>query len=299
MGDMGDMRGQEAREDCNADDAQRELSDQLTQALERMIIREGDDNRLVLQGDRGYISVRSGQGEEEAQISLASGRSLDRSLTEEEAQRLYDRGFRRKSAAHPFTRVDSVVNEGRRASLSDELIEIAQDLYLTAVSAARLHTRFGDRPELNGARLVDAMRRLSKQRDMSSRQKVYWAVIRADVLLALQEPPPESLTRERGRAQWVEVGLNQIKDISSSVSPRDFKELTGYRSLAIFSDPDALEHVDPRGTHWVRAPGRLVISLALEQGWDSLLINPYGAVGGEFYRNELSSIIEGLERMGW
>lgn len=285
----------------NINDKERyaELAVQLPQRLLKLTHEGGDDNRLVIQGDRGYLAARGSLDESTLQIILAAGRSLEKALNQEEAQRLHDLGFRRKSAAHPFTRDSTPTDHASRETLTHELLEIAQELYISDWSDVALFERQGDRPQLNNKKLIDAMRLLSKQRDMSARQKVYWAVIRAEMLLALEAPPPPSLTQERGRSQWVEAGLSKVSEISSSVKLHDFRAITGYRSAAIFSDAEALEGVDPRGTHWVRLPGRLAISLALEQGWDSLLINPHGAIGGELYRNELVSILEGLERMGW
>ena len=70
-----------------------------------------------------------------------------------------------------------------------------------------------------------------------------------------------------------ESGLNNIQHISSSLSLKSFKDITGYRSVAIFTDSDALDLVDPRGVETVILPGRLAI-MALAQCEDSLLINP-------------------------
>ena len=268
----------------------------VVERLIRVVSEGGSDNRLVLQGDRGYLLVKGEYGESDVLIKAAAGRSLDRVLNEDEVSRLYHAGFRRKNAALPFERVVTIEHQAQRIELAQEMITLFCELYASHLGDMSLQERFTDQVEINDQRLREAMRRLSKQRDMSARQKVYWAVVRADVLLALSEPPPQSLYHERGRAQWVESGLDRIENISSSVSLQSFAEVTGYRSAAIFSTQNALEATDPRGINWVRLPGKLAISLALAQGWDSLLINPYNQVGGEFYRNELMSIMEGLKQ---
>ena len=271
----------------------------LTQALLRMTSEGGTDNRLVIQGDRGYILLRGEMGEDDIVIKAAAGRSLDRLLNEDEVKKLYHADFRRKNAALPFERTVTIANEEQRGQLAQELVALFSELYISQLSTGSLRERFGDRIELSNHRLTESMKRLSTRRDMSSRQKVYWGVVRSDVLLALSEPPPKSLTHERGRNQWVEAGSEKITAISDSITLQSFKEVTGYRSASIFSDLAALEAADPRGINWVRLPGRLAISLVLAQGWDSLIINPHNSVGGELYRNELTSIMEGLERLGW
>lgn len=282
------------------DDVEREeLCMMLSDLLETAYRTGGDHNRIILQGDRGYLALSSSCGESEAELILAAGRSLTQSLTEEEAQKLYDQGFRRKSAAHPFVRTVNMGDQASREALVQEILNFAHPLYLSHWREGNIESRLGDRPELQSGRLVESMRKLSKLRDMSSRQKMYWSVIRTEVLLALNEAPPKSLAKERGRTQWVESGLTDVESISSSIRPRSFKDLTGYQSAAIFSDIESFEHIDPRGIYWVQIPGRLAISLTLAWGWDSLLINPHGKIGGELYRNELSSIVEGLKQQGW
>ena len=270
----------------------------IVQVLIRMVNEGGEDNRLVIQGDQGYLLVQGKAGKTEMLIKAAAGRSLERLLSEEEVKRLYESGFRRKNAALPFARTVMVEDQNGKSELALELMTLLTELYASHIDEVSLREKLGDRITLNPKRLIDAMRRLSTERDMSSRQKVYWAVIRSDVLLALSTYPAKNLIQEQGRIQWIKAGTAQISDISNSVSLRNFKDVTGYRSAAIFSDLDAFEAMDPRGLHCVRLPGRLAISLVLDQGWDSLLINPHNPVGGELYRNELVSIIEGLAKFG-
>lgn len=268
-------------------------------ALQRIKSRGGSLNRLTLQGDRGFIVVSGSRDEDEVQVSAAAGRCLDRRLSESEAQRLYELGFRRKNAALPYVRESTIDDRDDLEEMTQELLSLCLELYASSEEAIAIHERFGDRVEVSNPRLIEAMRRLSKERDMSSRQKVYWAVVRSEVLLALSSSPPQSILSDNGHAQWVETGLKEISHISSSVSLRDFKSITNYRSAAIFSDLDALDLIDPRGCDFIKLPGRLAILLALSQNWDSLLINPRSDVGGELYRNELASIRDGLKQMGW
>ena len=285
--------------DGNIMDERTQLQEAILGGLERVTQIGGSDNRLVIQGDRGFITVRGEQGDEDVLILAAAGRALDRSLKEAEAQQLYEAEFRRKTAALCFRKRQYLEDKTAYHDLSEELVDLCLSIYASEVNVVSIHERFGEAHSNANPRVIEAMKRLSKQRDMPSRQKVYWAIIRADVLLALSQPPPASLHSEVGRQQWIKAGLSDIKQVSSSVTLKVFKEITGYQSVSIFTDPEALDLIDPRGVEAIQVPGRLAILLALEQGWDSLLINPRSEVGGELYRNELQSIYDGLQQLGW
>ena len=208
-------------------DERTQLLEAVLGGLERITQIGGSDNRLVLQGDRGFIMVRGEQGEDDVKVLAAAGRVLDRTLEESEAQRLYEAGFRRKTAALCFKKEIYLEGQAERQTLSEELIDLCLSTYASGVDKLSVRERFGEAHSNANPRVIEAMKRLSKQRDMPSRQKVYWAIIRADVLLALSSPPPASLKSPNGRQQWIEAGLNDIKQISSSVNLKVFKEITG------------------------------------------------------------------------
>lgn len=275
------------------------LQTELEGALKRMISSGGSDNRITLQGGQGFIVIKGACDEEDVEVLIASGRTLNRQLDEADAQRLHVQGFRRKTAALPFQKLFCVDEHEQREALTELLIDLICSVYDNEISKISIREHFSDRIITDNNRLIEAMKTLSKKRDMSSRQKVYWAVVRSQVLLALDKSAPKSLKTDRGLQQWIESGLDDIQHISSSLSLKSFKDITGYRSMAIFTDSNALDLVDPRGVETVVLPGRLAIMLALAQSWDSLLINPRSDVGGELYKNELQSIVEGLEKMGW
>ena len=276
-----------------------EMQIMVEQKVTELLSREGSWNRLILEGDQGFIVIWGEEGETEVRIFAAAGRSLSRTLSKEEAQTLYEHGYRRKTAALCFSKLVDLDDKTEIKTLTQELCQLLQQLYLSSENTLKIEERFGNKIELNNQHLISAMKRLSKERSMSARQKAYWAIIRADVLLALKSDMPASLKTASGHQQWVQSGLEKISHISSSVTPKDFKYITNYPSAAIFTDHDALGLIDPRGAYAVKLPGRLAILLALEQGWSSLLINPRSDVGGELYRNELQSIQEGLKQLGW
>jgi hypothetical protein len=275
------------------------LLEAIVGGLERVTRLGGACNRLIIQGDQGFVVVRGVCDDEEVEVIAAAGRQLERKLSEAEAQQLYEVGFRRKTAALCWTKSTYLESSADREKIGEEILETTLSIYASKADVVSVHERFGDAYQNANPRVINAMRRLSKDRDMPSRQKVYWAIVRADVLLALDKAPPPSLNKESDRTRWVSAGLADISQVSSSVSLKSFKSITGYRSASIFTDPEALELIDPRGVNAILVPGRLALMLALEQGWDSLLINPRSEVGGELYRNELQSIHDGLKQLGW
>jgi hypothetical protein len=275
------------------------LLEAIVGGLERVTRLGGSSNRLIVQGDQGFMVVRGECGDEEVELIAAAGRQLERKQSEAEAQRLYEADFRRKTAASCWIKSAYLESSADREKLGEEIVEITLSAYASEADAISVHERFEDAYQNSNPRVINAMRRLSKDRDMPSRQKVYWAIIRADVLLALDKAPPSSLKKKADLERWVSAGLTDISQVSSSVSLKSFKSITGYRSASIFTDPEALELIDPRGVNAILVPGRLALMLALAQGWDSLLINPRSEVGGELYRNELQSIHDGLKQLGW
>ena len=276
-----------------------QLKESIATEIGQLLEEPEEDGRLVLQGDRGFMVIRSDGTDKHIILYAAAGRALDRSLDKEEAELLYQSGFRRRSAARSYQRRCALPDQIALDELAREVISVMNSLYVSADEEIKLMTRSMSRVDLSNTRLIQSMRRLSEQRDMSARQKLYWALIKSDVLLALRSPIPQVLTREAGRLQWVEAGIREPAEISETIEMMSFKEVTGYRSAAVFTDYELLDQLDPRGVNYVRLPGRLAIMLALHKKWDSLLINPRGEVGGELYRNELTSISEGLKQLGW
>lgn len=243
----------------------------LAAALGRLLTEGGGANRLTLEGERGFMVVSAARGGGVGRVQAAAMRG-GRDLSQEEAQRLYDLGFRRRTAADPFEQSLPMYGEADRLVLATLLSSLMGDLYLTTTSplTARLH--LGDAPALKGERLLEAMKRASEARDHSSRQSLYWAFVRGQLLLALDAPA----------------------DLLSTATPRSFKALTGYESAAVFTSWEEALRYDARGLDVVACGGRELLPLLLERGVGSLLINPRGRLGGEFYRNELASMDEAM-----
>jgi hypothetical protein len=247
----------------------------LAPTLARLLTEGGSGNRLTLEGDRGFMVVSAARGGGVGRVQAAAMRR-GRDLSEEEAQRLYDLGFRRRTAADPFEQSLPIYGEADRLVLGALLSTLMGDLYLThgAPLDARLH--LGDAPTLVAQRLQEAMKRASEARDNASRQSLYWAFVRGRLLLALDAPAEEL----------------------AGATPRSFKALTGYESAAVFTSWEESLRYDARGLDVVECGGRELLPLLLERGVGSLLVNPRGRLGGEFYRNELASMDEAMRAWG-
>ena len=118
------------------------------------------------------------------------------------------------------------------------------------------------------------MTHMSKERSSRARQKLYWAFVRAELLFAIERKSSED----------------------KQPTPFSFSELTGYKSAAVFTDIESMRLYDPRGLKYIKMNGREIARLLVERRQDSLLINPRGRCGGEFYRPELESIDEAMKR---
>ena len=246
-------------------------------AVARLLAEGGAHNRLVLEGARGFMVLSAARGGAVVRVQASASAEVAgarRELAEGEAQRLYDLGFRRRTAADPFEQSLPSYGEGDRLALAALTASLMGDLYLEgAPLSARLY--LGDAPQVDGARLSEAMRRASEARDHSSRQSLYWAFVRGRLLLAVEGPAEEGAPLSAAR-------------------PRSFKGLTSYESAAVFTGWEEALRYDARGLDVLECRGRELLPPLLERGVGSLLINPRGRLGGEFYRNELASMDEAM-----
>ena len=120
----------------------------------------------------------------------------------------------------------------------------------------------GEAENVENARLMTAMRRVSKERSMDARQAVYRALLRAELLVPIQE-----------NGDMIQMGTLGDRPVYS-----------------VFSDWGALRHWDPRGHRYKKVKGSPYFLGLAQTEAGSVLINPQGLVGGELYRNEILAI---------
>ena len=257
-------------------------------ALSRINREGGDGNRFVCQGDRGYVVVSGERGSSTIKVQAAAGRALESPLDQHDAQQLYERGFRRSSAAAPFERVYKGSVPHENVELIEIITLIMQRLYLSQSGTMTIKFTLGDLIELNNTKLHSAIQKLINDKDMRLRQKFYWSFVKAEFLLALDQPAPD--------LNPLLSGADQAKILGTQLSYHIFKEITPYRSAGVFSEMNTMLNYDPRGLDFIKISGRTVAALMVSDKIDSLLINPRGQIGGELYRNELDSIDEAMRR---
>ena len=120
----------------------------------------------------------------------------------------------------------------------------------------------GEIEQVENDRLMGAMRRVSKERTMDARQSVYRALIRAELLVPVQD-----------NGDMIQMGTLGDRPV-----------------YAVFTDWSALRHWDPRGHRFKKVKGSPYFLGLAETDAGSVLINPQGLVGGELYRNEILAI---------
>jgi len=133
--------------------------------------------------------------------------------------------------------------------------------------------QLGEAETLENSPLMEAMRRVSKERSQEARQNVYRALIRADLLVPIDS-----------NGGLVEMGTLGDRPV-----------------YGLFSDWESLRHWDPRGHAYQRRRGAEVFIGLAQTLAGSVLSNPGGQVGGELYRNEILAIagaIRGVRRGG-
>ena len=258
------------------------LIERLRPLMIGLLAEGGGDNRLVMQGDRGYMVVEGEQGGDRYTVQAAVGRAISRELDPSDAQNLYSQGFRRPTAA-------SLYKRSYGSDELDTLLKISEQamsqIYLSQPedpNLLQLNLKLGDRDDLSNERLLRAIEKLSKVRNMSARQKLYWAFVKATLLLAVDSDVPEF----EGIPRRALIGR---------INYMSFKEITSYHSVGVFTDEESAMKYDPRGLRVYKISGRDLAALCVADKVDSILINPRGHIGGELYRNEILSIDEAMQ----
>lgn len=227
----------------------------LHDALTRLSTDGGDHNRLVLQGARGWIVVHGGLHLDEVEVEAAASHYLESPLAIGDVAKLRQAGFASRANKRTLMRRSSLGPE-----LADALSSWMREVYGDTTFETEL--TLGDREATRNPVLLEAIRVLSKKRDMPSRHQVYRRFLDGTFL-------------------WPRTGD----------TPTAFGELSGWEVLGVFTDWDELAWHDPRGVPYDTIGGRELIKQLVERPKvGSLLINPKGRVGGELYRNELQTM---------
>lgn len=253
---------------------------ELERQLSRVVADGGSDNRVVIDGGRGFVVVRGGQGERSVVVVAAGGRHLprDSALDAPTYAKVVDTGLRQRTAARPFTGRWPLDTPDAVSTAARKIGFLMREVYgLTGPMRGQLV--LGDRVDVQNPGLIKAMTALSKKREGRLRLRVYQQLIEARLLVALARP-----LRDPRRQDQAEL--------------HTFEQLASAPVVGVFTDREVLRAYDPRELPFVVWSGEELVPLLVARRVASLLINPGGrAVRGELYRNELETISEGIQRL--
>ena len=261
---------------------------QLTSQRDESVVLKHSSWRC--EGSRGFMVLTSGVEPKSVSVYVASGKSLGRQLEQPAQEALYALGFKRRTAADPFELTTPVRSESERVVLVAMVEQLLTQVCLKEGERAVLSRFEAQSTTLNNTPLLEAMKRLSRERSHSARQKLYWAFVRARLLLALEGEGAPSPTQ-------VAHGSAPLSAQLKGLTPLNLSELTGYPSAAVFCSWESARRFRLKGVSVVEVKGRALLPYLLSHpstSWGSVLINPLGQVGGEFYRNELSAMDEAM-----
>lgn len=260
---------------CAPGDAVDPLSARTFSAALSRMMAEGSAGASVL-ACRGlaWFLVTRAAGSDAVVIEAAPSRMLPRehALSPERANVLRYAGFSASTAGQrTLARAQALPPHPDAAdALSAELIALLDTVYAQASHGpGGVRLRLAAPDPLEGKELIARMTEAAKAADPAvGRTRLYRAMLEGELLLL----------------------------ISNDGIPTPVGELGGMPVFAGFTDHAALRRHDPRAPAHRRLDGRALFPLLMTHGVGSLLINPAGPVGGELYRNEVSTIANATHR---
>lgn len=134
--------------------------------------------------------------------------------------------------------------------------------------------------EPSNPELVQAMRRVAVNDSRATRHALYQALMRSVLLVPVANRP--------GSPGW--KTLNQDTTMQFIVTTKP----DGRTGLLAFSDSQAMQRWKPSGSGFVGLEATTLFALALQNGFDSVIVNVAGQTGGEITRGELELLAQGL-----
>ncbi|MCB9526385.1 MAG: SseB family protein [Myxococcales bacterium] len=254
---------------------------QIATGLLRIVQDGGSHNTLLIQAPRGYVLATGRRGDPALTVQVASGRQLAEGVRvpDEVHQRLYERGFRRGTAADNHGLVLELQGHAAAGALAHEILDWVRAAYDHA-GAVAVDFVPGEVDPTENPRVIELMTALSRDRDMKTRRRLWMALVNATWLVPLT------------RAVDAEaVGLG------GALPLRVLGELAGGEVVGAFTDFGHLLGHDPRPRPYVRVHGKVLFPALAARKVASLLLNPGQGVRGELYRHEIETLAEGVQRM--
>ena len=246
---------------------------QLGDALARLVQTGGDDNRLVVQSGHAWLVYSGAAGGAEVRCEAAPSALLakEQRPSAGDVHLLRRAGFASSRDRRGLTRTYALGGSGgphHPVKVADDAFEILRSVYGCDLDAHPVAVRAaeGDRDDTENPALLDAIRRLAREREDAVRQRMYRQMTRATFLVPLADDG----------------------------TPLVFGELMRFPVFGAFTDVAAMDWWDARPRAVERLHGRALFPRMAKTGLGSLLINPSGKVGGELYRNEVEMLASAL-----
>jgi hypothetical protein len=235
----------------------------LVDHLHRLVGLAPDGGRLVVSRGPAWFVLTS-EGGRHMHCEAAAKRYLPKGfpLTSAETHRLRQAGFGPQPHAHTLARGFELGTTDPAESVAATIDRLFTDVYRQPADAPLdLQLHAGPRDRTENPPVLEAMRAVSRTKDMAARHELYRTLLRAAWLVPM-----------------------------SGDAPRVVGDLAGWDSFAAFTDWAHLRLWDPRGVEYRIIKGRALFPMLLQHRVGSLLVNPGGHVGGELYRNEVESL---------
>ena len=263
--------GLEAGVTAQKTDLHTEIHTEIHTALTRLRREGGTGNRLVVGRGPAWFVLTAALGDAQATCTAVTQRQLGDTLTisAEGIIALRMAGFAKGPGARALSRAVDIATDDQRADLARLLPRWLSEIFSQDTPAQPVvDLRLGEAYTLDNSRLHQAIRHLAKTRSHGARQAMYQALLRARLMLVVDE----------------------------GGEPAPFGELQGFHTYAVFTSGEEVDLWDPRRLSLKELPGWSIFPklAALKPG--SLQINPDGRLGGELYRNEVEALANACGR---
>lgn len=235
------------------------LADHLSQLVEG----DADGSRLVVsRGPAWFVFTTAGGHHVHCEAAAKRYLPKDFRLTSHETYALRQAGFRGQPRAHTLARGFELGGADTPADVAATIDRLFAEVYgQPADTPMTLDLRIAARERTENPLVIDAMRTVSKSKEMSARHALYRKLLRGAWLVPMDGD-----------------------------APRVVGDLAGWDTFAAFTDYEHLRLWDPRAPEYRVIKGRSLFPLLMQLNVGSLMVNPGGRVGGELYRNEVETI---------
>jgi len=243
-------------------------------ALEAMLESPARERRLVVAVGPVYLLSVARRGEDTIVQEAVASAVLppELKLSSERGQLLRNLGFGKSSGRRNWKR-----RHGPEllATIAEQSVDILTRVYgVEGEPTIELIEDDSEHPE--NPSLVEAMRKVAKQRDDAARHAMYSEMLNA-TFLAPMDPEVDDDAEDSEALLAFEI------------------QPSGRPTLGVFSDWASLRLWSPQGHDYAPIHGADLFGLAIERDAASVRINPEGDVGGELHRNEVETLVRAVE----